>query len=119
MITDGGDRNSELSDEEALRTISGTKTIVDAIVLGDAHARFLDAPRPTPAARVVAASNASRRARRCARILADINSRYLVVYQSSGTKRGWRTIDVQPRGAASRSSQRAQGVLRANESVSC
>ena len=27
-------------------------------------------------------------------VMADINSRYLLVYQSSGTKRGWRTIEV-------------------------
>src|SRR5262249_42110427 len=34
VITDGGDRNSETSEEEALRRISNTKMIVDAIVLG-------------------------------------------------------------------------------------
>ncbi len=54
VITDGGDRNSELSDEEALRRISGTRTIVNAIVLGDSHARFLDraAMRASPGTRM-------------------------------------------------------------------
>jgi hypothetical protein len=30
-------------------------------------------------------------------LVIDINSRYLVIYQSHGTKRGWRSIEVKPR----------------------
>ena len=93
VITDGGDRNSELSDEEALRRISGTRTIVNAIVLGSSHARFLDRAASNTGGSVVAASRESVRDA-LARLLADINSRYLVVYQSHGTKRGWRSVDV-------------------------
>ncbi|HUR83627.1 MAG TPA: VWA domain-containing protein [Thermoanaerobaculia bacterium] len=93
VITDGGDRNSVLSDEEALRKISGTKTIVNALVLGDSHAQFLDRAAENTGGRVVRAS-ASSLAKELRRVLEDINSRYLVVYQSTGTKRGWRTIDV-------------------------
>lgn len=93
VITDGGDRNSILSDEDALRRISGTKTIVNAIVLGDSHAKFLDRAADNTGGRVVHAS-ASSIAKELRRVLEDINSRYLVVYQSQGTKRGWRTIDV-------------------------
>jgi hypothetical protein len=94
VITDGGDRNSVLSDEEALRRISGTKTSVNAIVLGDSHARFLDQAAENTGGRVVRASAASV-APELRRVLEDINSRYLLVYQSHGTKRGWRTIEVQ------------------------
>ncbi len=93
VITDGGDRNSVLSDEDALRKISGTKTIVNALVLGDSHAKFLDRAAENTGGRVVRAS-ASSIAKELRRVLEDINSRYLVVYQSQGTKRGWRTIDV-------------------------
>ena len=32
-----------------------------------------------------------------ARLLTDINSRYLVIYQSSATSPGWRSIEVKPR----------------------
>jgi len=32
-----------------------------------------------------------------ARLLNDINSRYLVIYQSKSTSPGWRSIDVEPR----------------------
>jgi hypothetical protein len=101
VITDGGDRNSELSDEAALRKISGTRTIVNAIVLGDSHARFLDRAAANTGGSVVAASKQELGAA-LANLLADINSRYLVIYQSSGTKRGWRTVDVkaQRRGVA-------------------
>ena len=93
VITDGGDRNSVLTDEAALRKISGTKTVVNAIVLGDSHARFLDRAAENTGGSVSSATKESVDAQ-LARVLADINSRYLVVYQSHGTKRGWRTIDV-------------------------
>jgi Mg-chelatase subunit ChlD len=93
VITDGGDRNSELSDEEALRRISGTRTIVNAIVLGSSHARFLDRAASNTGGSVVEASRHTV-GDALSRLLADINSRYLVIYQSQGTKRGWRTVDV-------------------------
>lgn len=96
VITDGGDRNSELSDEAALRRISTTKTIVHAIVLGDSHTRFLDRAASNTGGSVVSASKTSV-ADALTRMLTDINSRYLLVYQSSGTKRGWRTVEVKPR----------------------
>lgn len=93
VITDGGDRNSALSEEAALQKISGTKTIVNALVLGDTHARFLDRAAEITGGRVAGASKETV-ARELRRVLEDINSRYLLVYQSRGTKRGWRTIDV-------------------------
>ena len=96
VITDGGDRNSVLSDEDALRAISGTKTIVNAIVMGDSHARFLDRAADNTGGAVTSANKDTVDAQ-LARVLADINSRYLVVYQSAGTKRGWRAIDVRAR----------------------
>jgi hypothetical protein len=98
VITDGGDRSSELSEELALRRISGTKTIVNAIILGDSHTRFLDRAASNTGGSVVSATKSSVTAA-LARLLTDINSRYLVVYQSKATRAGWRTIDVQPRRA--------------------
>ncbi|HEX2833065.1 MAG TPA: VWA domain-containing protein [Thermoanaerobaculia bacterium] len=93
VITDGGDRNSQLTDEAALRAISGTRTIVSAIVLGSSHTKFLDQAAQNTGGAVVSASRDDVR-NELARLLADINSRYLVIYQSHGTKRGWRSIDV-------------------------
>ena len=93
VITDGGDRNSVLSEEEALRRISGTRTTVHALVLGGSHARFLDRAAENTGGRVARASKHSVAAE-LKRVLEDINSRYLLIYQSRGTKRGWRTIDV-------------------------
>ena len=93
VLTDGGDRNSALSEEVALRKISGTKTSVNAIVLGDSHARFLDRAAENTGGRVVRASKDDL-GRELRRVLEDINSRYLLVYQSQGTKRGWRSIEV-------------------------
>jgi len=95
VITDGGDRNSELSDEEALRLISNTHTLIDAIILGD-RSSFLDRAAKNTGGSVVRASARSMNDA-LHDALADINSRYLAVYQSHGTQRGWRTIDVTPR----------------------
>lgn len=92
VITDGGDRNSELSEEEALRRISNTHTLVDAIILGD-HSSFLErAAKNTGGAVAKASARTVRQALHDA--IADINSRYLAVYQSHGTPRGWRSIEV-------------------------
>ncbi len=95
VITDGGDRNLELTDEEALRRISTTRTLVDAIILGD-RSSFLDRAAKNTGGLVLRAS--ARTINETLRdAIADINSRYLAVYQSHGTQRGWRTIDVSAR----------------------
>jgi hypothetical protein len=96
VITDGGDRTSALSDEAALRRISGTKTIVNAIVLGDSHTRFLDRATSNTGGSVIPATK-STVSSALARLLTDINGRYLVIYQSNATRSGWRSIDVKPR----------------------
>lgn len=96
VITDGGDRTSELSDAAALRKISGTKTVVNAIILGDSHTRFLDRAAANTGGTVVPATKTTVTTA-LARLLTDINSRYLVIYQSKSTTPGWRSIDVQTR----------------------
>lgn len=96
VITDGGDRSSRLSDEEALRKISGTRTIVNVIALGRAHARFLDRAAQNTGGRVVEASGSAIRTS-LRDLLADINSRHLIVYQSSHEGRGWRDVRVSSR----------------------
>ena len=95
VLTDGGDRNSELSDEEALRKISGTKSIVAAVVFGRAGTFLERATRTTGGALVSATPPTV--AAQVRSVIEDINSRYLVVYQSRGTKGGWRSISVTPR----------------------
>jgi Mg-chelatase subunit ChlD len=96
VITDGGDRTSQLSDDAALRKISGTKTVVNAIVLGDSHTHFLDRAASNTGGTVVPATKSSVTTA-LSRLLTDINSRYLVIYQSKSTSPGWRSIDVEPR----------------------
>ena len=107
MITDGGDRNSELSDEEALRKISGTKTIVNAIVLGDSHARFLDRAASNTGGSVVSATK-DIVARELRDVLADINSRYLArLPEPAARSAAGGRIDVTPR-ARRRGDRRAR-----------
>ena len=95
VMTDGGDRNSLTSEDEALRKISGTKLILDAIVLGS-DSRFLDrAAKNTGGA--VARASVSTLQRELHRMLLDINSRYTLTYQSHGNPDGWRAISIEPR----------------------
>jgi hypothetical protein len=95
VITDGGDRNSLTTEEDALRRISGTKLILDAIVLGNSS-RFLDRAAKNTGGTVAGAS-ASSVQRELHRMILDINSRYTVAYQSHGNASGWRSINVTPR----------------------
>lgn len=95
VITDGGDRNSELSGEQALRKISGTRVVTDAIVLGSGSSFLEKAAKNTGGA--VVPANRESLGRALHDLILDINSRYLVIYQSHGTKRGWRSIEVKPR----------------------
>jgi Mg-chelatase subunit ChlD len=96
VITDGGDRNSATTEEAALRKISGTKTAVHALVLGDSHTALLDRAAKNTGGSLIETSRDSL-TRDIRAVMADINSRYLLVYQSSATRSGWRTIDVEPR----------------------
>lgn len=95
VITDGGDRNSRLSEDEALRKISRSHTVVDAIVLGDAS-RFLHRAASNTGGRVVEASRETI-AKALRDLIVDINSRYTLSYQSSGGAKGWRAIAIAPR----------------------
>ena len=95
VITDGGDRNSITSEDEALRRISGTKLTLDAIILGN-DSRFLGrAARNTGG--TVARASASTLQRELHRMILDINSRYTLTYQSHGNPGGWRAISIEPR----------------------
>jgi hypothetical protein len=95
VITDGADRNSALSAEEAQRRMSSTKTVVSAITFGD-DSPFLDRITKATGGSMATATSASV-AQRLSAIVEDINSRYTVIYQSSGNGPGWRTITVSPK----------------------
>ena len=94
VITDGGDRNSQLSEQVALRRISDAKTVVSAITLGS-RSPFLDRAAAATGG-VTARATARDIGARLASMLEDINGRYTLVYQSSATKNGWRVIAVTP-----------------------
>lgn len=95
VITDGGDRNSETSEQQALQKISRSKTLVDSIILGDRSSFLERAAKNTGG--TVAHASASTIDRELRDIFLDINSRYLLAYQSNVHAAGWRAIDIQPR----------------------
>jgi Mg-chelatase subunit ChlD len=94
VITDGGDRNSATSESDALHAISNTKMIVDAIVLGDSSPFLRDAAKNTGGTLVTADVATLQRALHT--LIADINSRYTLDYQSHGNGPGWRAIAIVP-----------------------
>jgi len=94
VITDGGDRNSELPAEKALKRISNTHTVVEAIVLGERSGFLRDAAANTGGDVVKADRDSLDGALR--EVIEEINNRYLLVYQSHGTARGWRSISIKP-----------------------
>jgi Mg-chelatase subunit ChlD len=94
VITDGGDRNSMTSETAALRAISNTKMIVNAIVLGDTSNFLRDAARNTGGTLVIADVSTLQRALHA--LIVDINSRYTLDYQSHGNGSGWRAITITP-----------------------
>lgn len=95
VITDGGDRNSLLDEEATLQKVSGTKVVIDAIVLGR-DTSFLERVTRTTGGTLARASAETLRAE-LHRMFLDINSRYTLVYQSHGNGSGWRSITVTPR----------------------
>ncbi|MEO6259578.1 MAG: hypothetical protein ABIP63_04480, partial [Thermoanaerobaculia bacterium] len=95
VITDGGDRNSLIDEETTLRKVSGTKVVIDAIVLGR-DTSFLERMTRTTGGTVARATIATMRSE-LHRMLMDINSRYTVIYQSQGNSSGWRSIAIRPR----------------------
>ena len=97
VITDGGDRNSQLTEEDALRRISGTKTMVAAVVFGNAGP-FLERATSNTGGSLVEATSETVIAK-VRGVINDINSRYLLVYQSHGTRSGWRSIAIAPKSA--------------------
>lgn len=98
VITDGDDRNSRTTSEEALRRIATSNSAIYAITLGGgAGTTFVtDAAKATGGLARRATASTIRSAMK--EIMDDINSRYLVTYQSSSEKKGWRAITIETGG---------------------
>jgi len=94
VITDGGDRNSVIGEEAALRRISNANMIVTAVVLGSPSPFLRDGARNTGGTVRTATAGTLQSALR--EIIEDINSRYTLAYQSHGNGAGWRSIVIAP-----------------------
>jgi hypothetical protein len=95
VVTDGGDRNSELSEARAIERISGASVVVDALVLGSTSPFLRMAARNTGG--TVITSDRIGLGHRMRSLIDDINSRYTLSYQSHGTAKGWRKVEVKAR----------------------
>ncbi|HVR38270.1 MAG TPA: Ig-like domain-containing protein [Thermoanaerobaculia bacterium] len=92
VLTDGSDRNSEISDEAALRRIGGANSAFFALVFDRASA-FLETASQNTGGEIMTASAATVGSA-MRDLIGDINSRYTLTYQSSGKKKGWRAIRI-------------------------
>ncbi len=97
VVSDGADRNSFLSPRAALEAVAVSRLTVHALILGGGDgASFL---------RDVAARTGGSHRRTTAATLAgdmksafdELDSRWVLAYQSAAEGRGWRSIEVQPR----------------------
>jgi Mg-chelatase subunit ChlD len=95
VLTDGGDRTSLATEEDALRSISGTKSVVDALVLGTPSSFLRRAATNTGG--TIQRATRDDLGSKLRELIADINSRYIAVYQSTGGARGWRTLSIAAR----------------------
>lgn len=94
VISDGTDRNSFTSAEDALRRIGRANSSVYAVsVGGSGSSSFLDRAAATTGG-LHLQSSISSLSGSLQKILREIESRYVLIYQSSATSRGWRTIEV-------------------------
>lgn len=96
VITDGADRNSSTSAEAALRSISRNRITVYGIALGSGDGTsFL---RNATARTGGSFARASRDTieKELSAILTDIDSRYVLAYQSTNTDPGWRQVAIAP-----------------------
>jgi len=94
VISDGTDRNSLIPAEEALRKIGRANSTVYAVSIGEDGPRtFLDRATGSTGGLHLRATSSSL-GETLQRILREIESRYVLVYQSSAKSSGWRTIEV-------------------------
>ena len=91
-ITDGTDRNSEISDQAALRKIGGANGMFFSLVF-DRASKFLEQASQNTGGEITKVSAATV-VDAMRTLIADINSRHTLTYQSTGKKKGWRAIKV-------------------------
>jgi hypothetical protein len=109
VISDGADRNSTLDTARALQRVARSKMTVYSLLLGSgAGAEFVEAAAQRSGGTTLR-SSAGNLARDLERILADINSRYTAVYQSHGTSKGWREIQLTARAPGIQVAQARRG----------
>ncbi|HXI12885.1 MAG TPA: VWA domain-containing protein [Thermoanaerobaculia bacterium] len=96
VISDGSDRSSRTSAQTALRKVGRSGVVLYAVTLGQGNAtQFLEQAAQNSGGSFTRSST-ERLASDVARVVADINSRYTIIYQSNSTTSGWRSINVTP-----------------------
>lgn len=95
VVTDGADRNSRSSGTETLRKIATSNASIYAITLGSGEGtRFVEqASAATGGLSLRATASSIRDTMK--QIVDDIDSRYVLTYQSSSQTKGWRAIRVE------------------------
>lgn len=96
VISDGADRNSLLDRESAMKQVTRHNLTVYSLLLGSGSAEsFLREAAEKSGGLFISASK-EETSTALEQIFAEIDSRYIAVYQSTNHDRGWRTIRVTP-----------------------
>ncbi len=96
VITDGADRNSSTSAEAALRSISRNRIAVYGIALGSGEGTSFLRNATASTGGTFARASKDTIERELSSILTDIDSRYMLAYQSTNTDPGWRQVTIAP-----------------------
>lgn len=96
VISDGADRNSLLDRESAMKQVTRHNLTVYSLLLGSGSAEsFLREAAEKSGGLFISASK-EETSTALEQIFAEINSRYIAVYQSTNHDRGWRAIRITP-----------------------
>lgn len=97
VISDGADRNSEASEATTLRKVARQNLFVHSILLGNGSAESMLRELSSRTGGGFELAEARTLDAAMERIFAEINSRWVAVYQSTNHGAGWRSIKVTPR----------------------
>lgn len=97
VISDGADRNSEASEETTLRKVARQNLFVHSILLGSGSAASMLRELSSRTGGGFERAEGKTLGEAMERIFAEINSRWVAVYQSTNHGAGWRSIKVTPR----------------------
>lgn len=109
VISDGADRNSIATSEEVVRKVGNRDITLYALLLGKGNAAPLLRELATRSGGENSITSLGGLRGELLKILEELNSRYVAIYQSTSAGSGWRSIDARSRSRSVRVSAARKG----------